>query len=240
MSKKNNSLTLLFIIIMVFLVGSFLFVSDYPGFSRFIEIGFFLFPVLYFVIKKIIAEVNKRKQKELPEFSPSSEENFALADDPESINEPRDQVSIDNSHSSIIISPDHTARSSPERPLIAYSIEVTDNLPNKISSKTGMGSISDELGKRPSQEQSPMNLFCPSCGDPLGKFEQVCTVCGSTRPVCVICYGSLSSSEQIVRLPCCLHYGHKKHLEEHLTKSGTCPVCQEKITIEVLIPVKTD
>lgn len=224
---------------MIVIIVGFIFLSDFTSFSRVIEIGFFTIPVIFLVIKKIIAEINKRKKKDTIGSAIPSNEDFRVADDSLRMEESRDQSFGNNPSSSVRISQDQTTHVSSERSTIVFGTEAAENPSRKTSVAVVKSSISDASIRSASQEKSSICLFCPSCGDPIEKFEQVCTVCGSARPVCVICYGSLFSSEPIVRLPCCLQYGHKEHLEEHLSNEGSCPVCQEQITIEELIPIKT-
>jgi len=85
-----------------------------------------------------------------------------------------------------------------------------------------------------------VEFFCQVCGEIIGEFDGMCKHCGTLRPSCVVCGGFLSFADSIVQLPCCRHFGHQKHVEEHLKKKKSCPNCEKKIGKEDLLIVKPD
>ena len=75
---------------------------------------------------------------------------------------------------------------------------------------------------------------CFSCGEVLPAKTDLCSVCGSPRPVCVVCFSELHRSEALVKLPCCSNYAHEEHILNYLEIKGYCPKCQQKISKEDL------
>ncbi|NPD88366.1 MAG: E3 ubiquitin protein ligase [Asgard group archaeon] len=107
--------------------------------------------------------------------------------------------------------------------------------PDKKSSKTITKLLDWILSLDPSMrtlsEDSDISraelLLCYNCQETFDPLEEVCNKCQSPRPRCIICFQELkpAEDEDVVILPCCKIYAHKKHMISWLKQKTSCPNC---------------
>jgi hypothetical protein len=69
---------------------------------------------------------------------------------------------------------------------------------------------------------------CPHCGIQLDKDAKFCSTCREDVSKCSICFRFIRT-EELVRCPKCNAPAHEQHFLEWVKKTGTCPVCQNKL-----------
>ena len=80
-------------------------------------------------------------------------------------------------------------------------------------------------------------LTCTTCGEIIPSSNEVCSACGSQKPVCYICLSPLLANEDIVKVPCCQNYAHKEHIINWINVDGSCQKCKKKLKEKDLIPI---
>ncbi|NVM55772.1 MAG: hypothetical protein HWN66_18880 [Candidatus Helarchaeota archaeon] len=79
--------------------------------------------------------------------------------------------------------------------------------------------------------EPPGALFlCPYCGVELNKDDEYCTDPKCSRKIfkCVICFRIIKEAE-LTNCPKCDAPAHEQHFLEWVKKTGSCPVCQNKL-----------
>jgi len=77
--------------------------------------------------------------------------------------------------------------------------------------------------------EPPGALFlCPHCGVEVKKDATYCEKCTNAIYKCAICFRFIKPTE-LVRCPKCNATAHEQHFLEWVKKTGSCPVCQNKL-----------
>mgnify|MGYP000100088845 CR=1 FL=1 len=77
--------------------------------------------------------------------------------------------------------------------------------------------------------EPPGALFlCPHCGAELKKDAKFCPKCLNDVYKCSICFRFIKNDE-LVKCPKCDAPAHERHFLEWVKKTGSCPVCQNKL-----------
>ncbi|MHA1695069.1 MAG: RING finger domain-containing protein [Candidatus Helarchaeota archaeon] len=112
---------------------------------------------------------------------------------------------------------------------VGTSIEVISTILNEmIKNKEIDGKI--DIAKNIFEYEPKGALYrCPHCGKEIDPNAESCPYCWNDIYKCGICFNFIKEEEKVV-CPFCNATFHEKHLVEWVKKSGTCPVCQNKLT----------
>ena len=97
------------------------------------------------------------------------------------------------------------------------------------------------LGRKPeieitSTEETSKELTCYYCGYPLEDEVKVCSECKKERLHCAVCKLPITFGEAVGKCSLCEVQGHLTHMQEWIKTQGKCPVCQQSLPLEGIVP----
>jgi hypothetical protein len=81
---------------------------------------------------------------------------------------------------------------------------------------------------------------CYFCGKPLKANNGNCAKCNKKIYYCFVCNMPILFGDTIGKCSLCGEVAHIVHFQEWLKALGMCPKCNEKLTIEEIIPITED
>lgn len=80
-------------------------------------------------------------------------------------------------------------------------------------------------------------IICFNCGFKYFDSEPTCPQCGMGTVKCSVCKLPISFGSSTLECPHCHTIAHQEHLLEWIKVKGTCPVCQQKLTLAEFSPI---
>ncbi|NHJ87616.1 MAG: hypothetical protein FK734_19300 [Asgard group archaeon] len=84
------------------------------------------------------------------------------------------------------------------------------------------------------------NYTCHICGYPIASDFKLCPDCGEEILRCEVCKLPISLGDEIGYCSLCEAKGHLSHIQEWVKTNGNCPHCLQKISISMVVPIRTD
>lgn len=111
---------------------------------------------------------------------------------------------------------------------IGTSIEVIIKILEAISKSRAIKGKLDFTTQVFAYEPPGSLYLCPHCGVELDKDATYCKTCNEDVFKCAICFRFVRPDE-LVNCPKCSIAAHEQHFLEWVKKTGSCPVCQNKL-----------
>ncbi|NHJ49803.1 MAG: hypothetical protein FK733_18570 [Asgard group archaeon] len=122
----------------------------------------------------------------------------------------------------------------------AYQSAPTEEKNRIVSEITGLIS----LGVTPTEFSLPVDheeireriskrtIRCFSCGEERTNVNEPCSNCGVETVQCSVCKLPISFGSDYLECSHCQNVAHREHLLEWVKVKGTCPICQQKLTVD--------
>jgi hypothetical protein len=117
--------------------------------------------------------------------------------------------------------------------------EEKNRIVTEITSLIGLGVTPTEFSMPVNHEEireriSKRTIRCFSCGEERTNVNEPCSNCEIDTVQCSVCKLPISFGSDYLECYHCQNVAHREHLLEWVKVKGTCPICQQKLTVDKL------